>query len=72
MRGKLGNFAPPRGQTKRWKLGRVQNCNLCIRPSSHEKLLVILRIGSTDLVKIAIALNPISRYSFFFILSVPL
>ena len=26
-------------------------------PSSHEKLLVILWIGSTDLVKVAIALN---------------
>ena len=45
-------------------MGRVQNCNLHIRSSSHKKLLVILCIGSTDLVKVAIvlknALNDIS------------
>ncbi len=38
-------------------MGRVHNCNLYIRSSSHERLLVILCIGSTDLVKVAIALN---------------
>ncbi len=38
-------------------MGRVQNCNLYIKQSSHEKLLVILCIGSTDLVKVAIVLK---------------
>ena len=50
-------MAPPGGQTKRWKMGRVQNCNLYIRPGFQEKLLVILCIGSADLVKVAIALK---------------
>ena len=38
-------------------MGRVQNCNLHIRSSSHKKLLVIFCIGSTDLVKVAIVLK---------------
>ncbi len=48
--------------TKSWlnrlnQLGQVQNDNLCIKPSSPEKLLVIICIGSIDLVKVAIAFN---------------
>ena len=38
-------------------MGWVQNCNLYIRTSSHEMLFLILCMGSTDLVKVAIALN---------------
>ncbi len=53
----MAALLPPGGQTKWWKMDRVQNCNLHIRPSSQEKLSVIHCIGSTDLVKITMALN---------------
>ncbi len=46
----------------KWVMGRVQNYNFYIRPSSHEKLLVILCIGSTDLVKVAIVLKCSQTY----------
>ncbi len=36
-------------------MGWVQNYNLYVRLSPHEKLLRILCVGSTDSVKVAIA-----------------
>ncbi len=38
-------------------MGRVQNYNLYVRLSSHEKLLGILCVGNTDSVKVAVAFN---------------
>ena len=41
----LNSIAPPSGEATWWILGWDQNLKLCIKPSSHEKLHVILSVG---------------------------